>query len=305
MRYDEGGYSLINVAELILALMDAAGVQSVAEIGAFRGELTRKLLESSETKVTAIDPEPPKELVALVSSHKGLELVRETSLEALQHIPIPDAVILDGDHNYYTMEGELRLIAERRDPLPLLMFHDVGWPLGRRDAYHSPERIPEDNRQPLTPGEELAPEPGFAYDRPFARVADHEGGPRNGILTAIENFLKSRGDVGFGLVPAFFGLGVMWPQAAPWADDVARIIDPWDRHPVLERLEANRVTHLLARAGQSRELDELRDRTARQEEVLRRLLHSRAFAIAERISGLRHRRESRLSRDDMRRALKD
>ena len=53
-------------------------------------------------------------------------------------------MILDGDHNYYTLSEELRLIAERASGarLPLLIFHDIGWPLARRDAYYAPERIP-------------------------------------------------------------------------------------------------------------------------------------------------------------------
>jgi hypothetical protein len=280
-------------------------VSSVAEVGAFRGELTRQLLESTAGRVVAVDPEPPEELVALQRTHPELELVRETSLEALGSIPIPDAVILDGDHNYFTMEGELRLIDERADPFPLLLAHDVGWPLARRDAYHAPDRIPPEQRQPLTPGVELAPEPGFEDDRPFAHTADHEGGPRNGILTAIEDFLARREGLRFALVPAFFGLGVIWPGTAPWAGDVAGIVGPWDRDPVLQRLERNRVTHLLARSGQARELNTLRDRVARQEEVLRALLRSRSFALAERISGLRHSGNPRLSRDDLKRALHD
>ena len=60
-------------------------------------------------------------------------------------------VIIDGDHNYFTVSEELRLIAERAAgaALPLLLFHDVGWPHARRDDYYAAERIPEADRRPL------------------------------------------------------------------------------------------------------------------------------------------------------------
>ena len=54
-------------------------------------------------------------------------------------------VVIDGDHNYYTVSEELRLIGERAAgaELPLLLFHDVCWPHARRDDYFAPELIPE------------------------------------------------------------------------------------------------------------------------------------------------------------------
>ena len=63
-----------------------------------------------------------------------------------------DAALIDGDHNWYTVYHELRLLHEvaraAGEPLPLLILHDVGWPYGRRDLYYGPEQIPEEFRQP-------------------------------------------------------------------------------------------------------------------------------------------------------------
>ena len=80
-----------------------------------------------------------------------VELVRETSLDALPQVPPADVVIVDGDHNYHVVSEELRLIAERAPgaELPLLLFHDVAWPHGRRDDYFDPEQIPEGRRHPV------------------------------------------------------------------------------------------------------------------------------------------------------------
>jgi hypothetical protein len=66
--------------------------------------------------------------------------MRVTSFEALDSMASPDAVIIDGDHNYYTVTGELQRI-HRRGPdaaSPLVMLHDVGWPLVRRDRLPRP-----------------------------------------------------------------------------------------------------------------------------------------------------------------------
>jgi hypothetical protein len=295
------GYSLANVAEILLALLDAVSAKAVVEIGAYRGELTRDLLDWAApvgATVAAVDPLPPPQLVELGEQHPELELVRETSHQALRHIPLPDAVIIDGDHNYYTLAGELELIDKRAPGAsgPLLLFHDVGWPLARRDSYHAPERIPEQYRQPLTPGTGLSPEPSFGDDRPFAWTADHEGGPSNGILTAIEDHMSRREDLRLALVPAFFGFGVLWHRDAPWAGAVNDIVAPWDRHPVLERLEANRVAHLIREQVQARELEGLRQRNAQQEQLLRVMLNSKSFALAERLSRLRWRGRPPFSR---------
>ena len=111
------GASLLNDAEMLIACLDAAQAKSVVEVGAYRGRphraparlggrrpargcgrSTRRRRRSSSRSTT---------------SRADLELVRETSHEALPTIPLPDAAIIDGDHNYFTVSEELRLIGER------------------------------------------------------------------------------------------------------------------------------------------------------------------------------------------------
>ncbi len=312
---DRWGTSLAQMAEIMLPCLDAAGARSVVEVGAFAGDLTRVLVHwaaGSGARVGAIDPSPQEGLVRLAEAHPELELIRETSLEALPKIPLPDALVIDGDHNYYTVSEELRLIGERAgDELPLLLFHDVCWPHARRDDYFEPDLIPDEYRQPVagSRGGVFPGDPGLrAGGLPYPRSADHEGGPRNGVLTAVEDFVAAREDLCLVVVPAFFGFGAVWHLGAPWAGDVARVLDPWDRNPVLERLEGNRVLHLAGKHVLTSEIWALQARQARQEAVLRRLLESSAFAVAERLSRLRVRAgvapdQSVVSKDEIRRAL--
>ena len=301
--------SMAHHADLMIPCLDAVGAKSILEVGAYAGDLTRLLADwaaQAGARVMAIDPSPQPGLVQLAADRDQVELVRRTSFDALPEVERADVVVIDGDHNYFTVTRELELIEARaagRD-LPLLLFHDVAWPHARRDDYFAPEDIPAEYRHPIA-GEKggLFPgDPGLRKDGvPYPKSAAHEGGPRNGVLTAVEDFVESRDDLRLVVVPAFFGFGVLWPRSAPWADEVEEIVGPYDRHPLLERLEANRVHHLAT-------VWESQTREGRQRGVLDRLLESSAFAVAERLSRLRVKAgvapaHSVISKDEIRRVL--
>ena len=292
---DRSGYSLANNRELIFGCLDAAGARSVIEIGAEFGAFTRELLgwARGRAEVIAVDPLPQRELVDLEREEPQLRLVRELSVDAFRALPRLDAYVIDGDHNYYTVTEELRAIEEvsAGTGFPLVLFHDVCWPHARRDSYYAPEQIPKDHRHPLlrdvfvTPWDDSS-ESGI----PYANIAAHEGGPRNGVLTAIEDFLEGRQGLRFARVPAFFGFAAIWPADAGWADGVARLLEPLHDHPVLERLEGNRVVHMIQRIrfGELLRRADV-DRLERLEDELRRIRDSRAMAVAEKLSALRRR----------------
>jgi Methyltransferase domain len=289
------GVSLAQMSELIRPCLDAVRAESVAEIGAFAGDLTRVLVDwaaQAGARVLAIDPAPQQGLIALEAEHAQLTLVRETSLEALREIELADAIVIDGDHNYFTVSEELRLIGERAPGagLPLLLFHDVCWPHARRDDYFDPDQIPPERRHPIagSSGGIYPGDPGLRHGGlPYPQSAAREGGEANGVLSAVEDFVSSREDVRLAVVPAFFGFGVAWHVDKPWAAAVAEILDPFDRNPILERLEANRIDHLARGYSHLVQLWDAQARIARQETVLRRLLDSSAFSVAERLSRLR------------------
>jgi hypothetical protein len=136
---------------------------------------------------------------------------------------------------------------------------------------------------------------------PYPRSAAQEGGPGNGVLTAIEDFVAGRDRVRLAVVPIFFGLGVLWHLDAPWSDAVAAILDPWDRNPLLERLEENRIFQIAQAFSATSQLES-------REAMLRRIEGSSAFAVAERLSRLRVRlgiasAASALSKEQIRRVL--
>ncbi len=310
------GASMVHHSEALLGALDAVNARSVVEVGAFAGDLTRVLVDwaaRTGATVKAVDPSPQEALVAMAQTSDGLELIRETSLDALPTIELPDVVIIDGDHNYWTVFEELRLIGERAPgvELPLLLFHDVCWPHGRRDDYFAPELIPEAYRHRLVPeGEGIFP--GDSLSRrgglPYPRSAAYEGGPRNGVLTAVEDFVGTREWLRLVVVPAFFGFGAVWDTRAPWAAEVAQVLDPLDRNPLLARLEENRVLHIAEEHAVRTQVWDAQEQLTRQRHVLHRLLSSSAFGVAEALSKLRVRAgiatgQSVVSKDEIRSAL--
>ncbi len=308
---DPGAWSasLVNNAELLIGILDASGAKSVGEVGAYAGDLTGLLLDwaaETDARVFAIDPSPQPELEQLERDRPALELVRETSLEAFKTIELPEAMVIDGDHNWYTVYEELRLLAERAgDELPLLLFHDVCWPHGRRDDYFDPDQVPAEYRQPTAP--EAGIYPGVEDTRigglPYHWPAAREGGPRNGVRTAVEDFVAEQEGLRFAVIPTFFGLGVVWRENAPYADALAELLDLWDDNPILERLERNRVLHLASSHVQLRMAERAQAKNRRMEAILRRLLESKVFALAEAYTRLRGRGEPAFSRDEIRREL--
>jgi hypothetical protein len=294
-------FTLLPFAALIERMLEAVEPSAVVEVGADRGDFTAKLLDWAAghgARVSAIDPEPQPELVELSERRPELNLIRKPSPEALGEVLPAGAIILDGDHNYWTLSAELRAIADRSSgaELPLLLLHDIGWPHSRRDTYYAPERVPQEHRQPLAQDALVAPgNPGTASEGiRFKWAAEREGGPGNGILTAVEDFVAEGDGLRLAVVPAFFGLGVLWAEDAPWAQGVADVIAPWDAAPMLARLEEARIGQVVNRT-----------RMNRQQELLRNMLNSRAFAIAERLARIRGGGSPPFSRDQIKRALGD
>ena len=305
------GASLATHFDTVTALLDAAQPGSILEVGAYAGDITRLLLDwarPSGARVIAVDPFPQPKLEQLDAERDDLELVRAPSLEALESISRPDVAIVDGDHNYYTVREELRLIAQASgERLPLILAHDLTWPHGRRDSYFDPDAIPPAERQPMVEAAPLFPEvegtrPGGLV---YTWAAAREGGPGNGVRTAVEDFAQSIPNARLAVIPAFFGLGVIWQEDAPWAHAVARIVEPLDDDPLLARLEANRVLHLASSHLHLNEAAKLRERLQKQEKLLNDLLQSKSFSVAERISRVRQRGKPAISKSDVRRALAD
>src|SRR5262249_17524595 len=136
-------------------VLHAADAKRVVEIGALRGETTVKMLHDlgPDAELHVIDPVPEFDPAEHEKQFPGrYHFHRALSLKVLPKLAAMDAALIDGDHNWYTVYNELKLLAKTskraRQPLPVMILHDVLWPYGRRDLYYAPEQIPTKFRQP-------------------------------------------------------------------------------------------------------------------------------------------------------------
>ena len=256
----------------------AIAAKVVVEVGIARGDTTTKLLAwgAENGCVThAIDPtvRPRLHLPELQAQYgDALRFHKAMSRDALPHIRDADVVLLDGDHNWYAVHTDLGILAgiaaEEARPFPLTLLHDVDWPYGRRDAYLDPETVPEDYRQEWAKGGlqigvgPLNPDRGHGIG---IRHAVTEGGPHNGIRTAVEDFLSETDlQIQWTNVPGYHGLGILADQALLQRSPAVRAqIEHFQSPQFLQeqclRIEGSRLETVIDLGAAQRELSALRD----------------------------------------------
>lgn len=215
---------------VIKPILQAADARRVIEIGAGEGRNSRQLAswaQAAGARLEIIDPAPDFDMERLRDRFPdAVGIHRRPSLEIVRDLLPADVVLIDGDHNWYTVYHELVTIYGDDDPVgigaPIAICHDVEWPYARRDLYYCPERIPQEYRRPSRIGGVLPQERGLfpgGYNSSSCH-AEYEGGLRNGVKTAIEDFLAKRGE-GFQVIwlPMLFGLAVIVPRARIEASD--------------------------------------------------------------------------------------
>jgi hypothetical protein len=248
-------HSLKEFKDLILNCFDALNPRHVVEVGAESGDFTVHLIEwlaPRDGHLTTIEPSPNQRVLEFSILWGGVHtLITARSPAALRGLDPADVYLLDGDHNYWSVMNELQEIhSSRAEGHPLVIIHDTGWPSARRDSYYSIGSLPADAVHPHTYQQGIVPWcektilGGFRSEGNFA-IALHEGGERNGVLTAVEDFMAATTGYELILVPAIFGLGLLIPADHPQKKDLHAILEPYDRNPLLAKLEANRIDNYL------------------------------------------------------------
>jgi Methyltransferase domain len=205
---------------IIEPVFEAVEPRVIVEIGADRGANTANILRYCKLRgavAHVIDPLPKFSLEDWQEEYgEGVVFHPTLSLQALPAIPRMDIVLIDGDHNWYTVFHELKVIqsiAGDAERFPVVLLHDVDWPYGRRDLYYDPETIPSRYRHPfqrlgIRPGKsQLLKEGGLNAG---LANAGRENTRRNGVRTALEDFVADSSlEFHVSTVPGFHGLGIL------------------------------------------------------------------------------------------------
>ncbi|MFI0372756.1 class I SAM-dependent methyltransferase [Actinomadura sp. 1N219] len=245
-------HSMSLFRELFETIFAHREIATVIEVGVESGQVSSVYADLGAT-VHCVEPAPGDELRAALAEDPRLNLVEGLSPAVLGELPVADLYVLDGDHNYAVTRAELAWIMANA-PDAVVAMHDVLWPWGRRDLYYQPSPLaPEDAHPATTDGptvwhDDLTPA-GFVGDGVFTAAVD-AGGPRNGVLTAVEDALAdaaadadadAAGGWRFTIVPAVFGFGVLMRTSAPGAEEILEALRPLTSSNLLAALENNRI----------------------------------------------------------------
>lgn len=200
---------------IIKPVLKMVGAKSIVEIGAQNGYTTEKLIDYIDYDgiVYSIDPFPMFDYELWEKKFDGIfKMQVGLSLDVLPYIPASDVYLIDGDHNWYTVYNELKYISKICVcKAPVIILHDVSWPYERRDLYYNPENIPAEYINKYE-------KKGIEYGRSKLDANGINGNlynaiecntPQNGVLTAIEDFLREETRYEFIKTEVCNGLGII------------------------------------------------------------------------------------------------
>ena len=256
---------------IILPIIKGINASYIVEVGSDTGINTENILEycmEHNAHMAAIDPFPRFDVDEFKAKYGDkFEIYTELSLNRLPLLGDYDVILLDGDHNWYTLYNELKVIEGKfKDKkFPIVFLHDIGWPYARRDLYYNPEDIPEVYRQPykklgMYPGKTELQEVGL---NAHLYNAIYENNAKNGVLTAIEDFIsESNLEFSFKFINAYHGLGILFSNDDETENIVKNVIKSAG---LLDNLEEERVKLEIARV-------ELKDAHAKSKKLLEKEL---------------------------------
>ena len=210
--------SMVNFFPLAERLMNRLeNISKIVEIGAENGCNTSALLDYAAKRHILLDTVDPflSENAKLLLQSSQFRFHQTVSGEYLAGNDRYHVIFMDGDHNYETVLTDLETIDRKRKQncIKVIFLHDVCWPWAYRDIYYGPERIkaphPCDYNIRVSPYEEERSEQGLSSGNYATALA--EGGKNNGVLCAVENFLKTTGPRWrFKSFPVLYGIGVLY-----------------------------------------------------------------------------------------------
>lgn len=204
-------------------LVEALAPQRIMEIGAANGVNSRHLLEYSarsgaKVDILERDPDPALREVVEALATENCTLHEGERAALVADLETPDLALLSGEANWRTVFGVLSMLSTRAclhgRTMPVVLVHSCGWPYARRDMYQNPMSLRDDRRHAFAyrgvlPGVSALVDDGIEAHRAHALT---EGGPENGVLTAVEDFLAVTPGMRLWTMPVLGGLAIIAPE---------------------------------------------------------------------------------------------
>lgn len=274
---------------VIRPIIEKLKVNYIVEIGSGTGVNTRNILEYCKdfnAHLTTIDYNPNFDVNEFKSEYGNeFEIYMELSFNRLPLLKNYEAILIDGDHNWYTVYKELKIIEKsfKNKKFPIIFLHDVGWPYARRDLYYNPENIPKTYRQPY---KKLGLDPetlhlkGKGGLNPFLNNSINSNNPRNGVLTAVEDFIdESNLEFSFYRIEAFNGLGILYPKNYKIDNIVKKVIKDSDLMNILEKERLKLIIAFSESKNENKLLEKEYLESKRKTELLEKRLNQTEFGL--------------------------
>jgi len=200
--------------------------------------------------VPDLDPSDPAVVAAeaLVTAIVPVVGSRVVRLATGQPLP-PDGAdvwLLRPDPNHRSTADLLESVEGVAGGRGVMLLHSVGWPTATRDCYPDPARLPADAVHPHTaidPAVRAEARGADAVGRPTAggpAWAIRDGGPGNGVATALDDYLARHPDRCARRMPVGSGLAVVWPDGDAAVRAVVDDRATWCGDDVLEAVDVQR-----------------------------------------------------------------
>ncbi len=144
--------------------------------------------------------------------NNSIDISEDYILNKLPHLNNYGAIFIQDDPNWFTIYNELNIIYINNDEFPLVFICNNRYPFKYRDSYIDPNMIPKDylleysSFLPINYNDEIiSVEDGFYH-------AIYDKTPKNGVLTAINDFLDEHDDI--GLMDINLGeISILYPKS--------------------------------------------------------------------------------------------
>ena len=135
-------------------------------------------------------------------------VIRDYPLNVLPNLNDYGAIFLNDDPNWYTVYNELKFIKKTNEEFPLVFICHNIFPHKRRDSYTNPNSIPKEFLNDFA--KELNYHNILIQDDFFHAIEENTS--KNGVLTAIEDFIEENSSIGIMNLKFLNGMTILYPK---------------------------------------------------------------------------------------------